>query len=342
MDERYQRDGYNYFALANPETPEFAAAGLPMAYRGNYGPLLYSRADRLDGLTDQYLWRLSPDTFVTPSEGPFVNLRVLGGPDVVSYSAQARADLGPEVHAYRNQATGMSGMAVLGWAWFFIGLAGALWALFAMPARLPETGFYPRLYWPLAMLVLGPVGIGAFILSYQGRPVSHEGGMPTFVRPLWARAISATIMGLGIGMALMIAVFYLLELNGLPLFATFAGTRLFWLGSPMAAWMWGLMVIPAIVISTLLFIGPMKAEMGHAGYARGIRLAAPVVAVSMVSASVGMWTLTWYWMNFHPLMVEEDLWLWVTPLWWGAALGFFTALIPNYLMERAGWKNGGM
>lgn len=41
-------------------------------------------------------------------------------------------------------------------------------------------------------------------------------------------------------------------------------------------------------------------------------------------------------------MAEEELWLWVSPLWWAAFMGFLTALIPNYLMARAGWKNGGM
>lgn len=341
INERFQRDGYPCFALANPETPDFAAAGLPLAYRGNNGPLLYTPRDRLDGLTEQYLWRLSPDYFVTPSEGPFINLRILGGPDAVSYSAQARADLASEVRAYRNQGAGMSGLALLGWAWFFIGLAGSIWALFAMPARLPETGFYPRLSWPLAILVLSPVGIIAFLLCYQGRPVSYDEGKPVYVRPLWARTLSATTMSLGAGLALMIAIFYLMQLNGLPLFTTFAGTRLFWLGSPLAAWMWALMVIPAFFLSTLLFTGPMMAEMAGTRYRGGVRLAAPVVALSLVTASLGMWTLVWYWMNFHPLMAEEDRWLWITPLWWGAALGFLTALIPNYLMERAGWKSGG-
>jgi len=46
-------------------------------------------------------------------------------------------------------------------------------------------------------------------------------------------------------------------------------------------------------------------------------------------------------MNFHPLLAEEDRWLWITPLWWGGTLGYLTALIPNYLMERAGWMGGG-
>ena len=32
-------------------------------------------------------------------------------------------------------------------------------------------------------------------------------------------------MSLGAGLALMIAIFYLMQLNGLPLFTTFAGTR---------------------------------------------------------------------------------------------------------------------
>ena len=41
-------------------------------------------------------------------------------------------------------------------------------------------------------------------------------------------------------------------------------------------------------------------------------------------------------------MGGEDMWLWVAPIWWGAAMGFLTALIPNYLLARAGWKHGEM
>lgn len=41
-------------------------------------------------------------------------------------------------------------------------------------------------------------------------------------------------------------------------------------------------------------------------------------------------------------MSGEDLWLWVTPLWISAAAGFFAALIPNYFMVKAGWKEGEM
>jgi hypothetical protein len=313
-----------------------------MAYLGNYGPPLYTTRDDLHDLTDQYLWRLGPNFFNEPSDGPFMNVRVVGGPESVSYNAQARADLALETHEYRNQAEGMSGLAALGWMWFFVGLSGFIWALFAMPARLPESGFFPRLYWPLAMLILGPVGIIAFFLSYQGRPVDTSGPMPSFVRPLWARSVSVTIVGMGIGMALMMASMYLFQLNGLPLFTTFAFTPLFWLGGSMTAVMWMVMVIPAILISTFLFMGPMMSEMHGVNYFGGVKKAFWPVALSMIAASVGMWTLAWWWMNWKGLMASEELWLWVSPLWWAAVWGFVAALIPNYLMARAGWKNGGM
>jgi hypothetical protein len=55
-----------------------------------------------------------------------------------------------------------------------------------------------------------------------------------------------------------------------------------------------------------------------------------------------MWTLSWWWMNWKGLMAPEDLFIWVTPLWWASFMGFLTALIPNYLMVFRGWKNGGM
>lgn len=342
IDPAFNRDTYANFSLANPAEPGFAAAGLPTAWLGNYGPLLYTPRDDLEELTDQYLWRLSPDFYVAPSDGPFVNLRVIGGPGSVSYNAQARPDLAVETHAYRQQVTGLSGLAAMGWAWFFVGLVGFVWALFAIPRRLPDAGFYPRLYWPLGMLVLGPVGILAFFASYRGRPLDRSGPMPKFVRPAWARAVSATVMGMGVGMALMIASMYLFQINGMPLYTWFEFTPLFWLGSPMAAWMWFLMVVPAVVVSTLLFMGPMMADMHGVGWGHGVRKAFPVVALSMIAASIGMWTLSWWWMNWQGVMSTEDLWLWVAPLWWASFMGFLTALIPNHLLVRSGWKDGGM
>jgi hypothetical protein len=147
---------------------------------------------------------------------------------------------------------------------------------------------------------------------------------------------------MGIGMALMMASMYLFQLNGLPLFTTFAFTPLFWLGGSMTAVMWMVMVIPTILISTFLFKGPMMSEMHGVNYFGGVKKAFWPVALSMIAASVGMWTLAWWWMNWKGLMASEELWLWVSPLWWAAVWGFVAALIPNYLMARAGWKNGGM
>lgn len=340
IDERVWNDGYYSFAMANPATPAFAAAGLPMAYRGNHGPLIYSPQDDLDPLTDQYLWRLSPDFYVSPADGPFMNVRVLGGPESIGYSAQARADLALETHAYWNQVTGASGLALLGWSWFIMGLAGAIWALFAMPARLPGSGFFPRLYWPLAMLVLGLFGVLLFFLTYSGRLVDRSGKNARYMRPAWARGVSATIMSLGIGMALMVVVMWAVQLRGMPLFVTFAFTPLFWIGAPMTSVMWMVMVLPAIVLSSFFFMGPMMAEMHEKGYLSGVWMAAPIVILTMISASVGMWSFSWYFMSWQDLRAPEDLWLWVVPLWVAMVAGFFTAYIPNYLMVRFGWKEG--
>lgn len=341
MDETYHFDAYYNFVLANPETPEFAAAGIPMAYQGNYGPLLYTNPGDLNDYVDQYFWRLSPDFFNFPSDGPFMNVRVVGDVESVSYDAQARADLGLEVRSFKNQVAGASGLALLGWSWFFIGLFGAIWALFIMPIRLPYTSYYPRLYWPMAILVLGPVGVLAFLMAYHERPMI-EGKMTKFTRPPWARALSATIMSVGIGMALMIASMYLFQFSGLPLLRAFEFTSVYWLGSPMTTIMWLIMVVPAIILSSLFYMGPMMADMQEMKYLAGIRKAFPIVMISMVTASIGMFTTAWYVMMWRGWMSAEDLWLWVTPLWISAAAGFFVALVPNYLMVKAGWKEGEM
>jgi hypothetical protein len=343
MDETVEDDGYYYYAMANPADPGFAAAGLPMAYLGNYGPLLYTPREDLDPLTDQYLWRVSPDFFVSPADGPFMNVRVLGGPESVTYAAQARADLALETHEYWNQVTGASGLALLGWSWLFIGAIGAVWALFVIPARLPATGFYPRLYWPLAILMLGPVGILAFFGAYSGAVVSRSGPMPRFVRPPWSRALSATIMGISVGMALMVASMWAVQIAlGMPLSTAFAYTWWYWLGAPMSTAMWWVMIVPAIILSTLLYMGPMMAEQHGTGYLSGVRRAAPVVIVSMLTASAGMWGASWYLMAWEGQMAAEDLWLWIVPIWAAIVVGLVTAYIPNCLMVKAGWKEGGM
>lgn len=256
MNENLHFDAYYNFILANPETPEFAAASLPMAYQGNYGPLLYTEKEDLNDYIDQYLWKLSPDYFSFPSDGPFMNARVVGNPDSVSYNAQARADLALEVREFKNQVAGASGLALLGWSWFFIGFFGAIWALFIMPKRLPYSSFYPRIYWPMAILVFGPLGILAFLMTYHERPVMSMGKMAKFMRPPWAKALSATIMSTGIGMGLMIAFMYLFQFSGLPLLRTFEFTSVYWLGAPMTTIMWLVMVVPAIIVSSLPLLCP--------------------------------------------------------------------------------------
>lgn len=342
MDENFHFDAYYNFVLANPQTPEFAAAGLPMAYQGNYGPLLYTEKEDLNDYVDQYLWRLSPDYFEFPSDGPFMNARVVGSPDSVSYNAQARADLALEVREFKNQVAGASGLALLGWSWFFIGFFGAIWALFIMPKLLPYSSFYPRIYWPMAILVFGPLGILAFFMTYHERPMMSMGKMVKFMRPSWAKALSATIMSTGIGMALMIASMYLFQFSGLPLLRAFEFTSAYWLGSPMVTIMWLIMVVPAIIVSSLFYMGPMMADMHEMKYGEGVKKAFPVVILSMVSASLGMFVTAWYVMNWRGWMSGEDLWLWVTPLWISAAAGLLVALIPNYFMVKAGWKEGEM
>mgnify|MGYP005834176991 CR=1 FL=1 len=336
-EDLYHNDAYYNFAITNPEDPGFAAAGLPTAYKGNYGPLLYTQYADLHDLVDMYFWRISPDFYASPADGPFMNARVIGGPDSVSYNTQARADLALETHPYKDQTTGASALALVGMAWVFMGMIGAAWVLFILPRAIPELGIYPNLYWPLALLGLGPLGMAALFAAYHKRTIwLEEDGSYRVERPPWSQGVSATIMGVSVGIPLMIASMYVVQLNGLPRI-----DEIFWIGSPMDGVMWFIMVIPAIIISILLYMGPMMASKGGRPYLKGVRRATPLVVISMVSASAGMFSFTWYLMNFYNLMSSEELWLWVTPLWAGAIIGYFTAFIPNYVLARVGWKPGG-
>ncbi len=91
-------------------------------------------------------------------------------------------------------------------------------------------------------------------------------GKPAYVRPAWAQTVTATIMGMGAGMALMMVWMYLFEYFGMPVGTGLEFTPLQWLGAPMDAFMWVLMVVPAIIASIFLFMGPMQADMKGKSY----------------------------------------------------------------------------
>jgi hypothetical protein len=158
MDENFHFDAYYNFVLANPETPEFAAAGLPMAYEGNYGPLIYTESEDLNDYVDQYSGGFSPDLFLLPSDGPFMNVRIVGDSESISYNAQARADLALEVRSFKNQVAGASGISYLAGPGFFIGFLRSHMGSF-YHAETPALQLFLFAYLLAhGNLVFGPVG----------------------------------------------------------------------------------------------------------------------------------------------------------------------------------------
>lgn len=115
------------FVLANASEP--ALAGLSLARFGKFGPLLWVERDRIPSITQQYLWKMKPEFFNTPAEGPCNHLWVLGGLEQISFYTQAQADLSQEIGAYRFEEAGLSGMEVLGVVWIVAGLACGAWIL---------------------------------------------------------------------------------------------------------------------------------------------------------------------------------------------------------------------
>jgi hypothetical protein len=327
--------GYRAFTLALPDDPATALLSANLARRGKPGPLLWASERELPQVTNNYLWSQRAAFWVTPSEGPFHHIWVLG--NRISFPAQAQADYALEIGPYLGKGVGMSGVDMLATAWVVLGLASAGWILFHEHKFLPKQNWIMRLAWPLAALLLGPFSIWFYILAYQ-RPVMKMGEHIMWDRPLWLQGLVATVSAVGFGATIMIATGFIANLFGLPLFPS--SGPFFWLGSPMILVMI-LNYLLAVLISWPLFQTPMLSMFYGVSYRLALWKALPIVLLSMGVAAVAMNPSMWYFMMLHlPMMPKYSSILWFGIMFFTGFLAFLLAWPLNYLLVRQVRKSG--
>jgi MFS family permease len=330
--------------LASVDRWQDGAAAALLGRTARAGPLLWTGRDRLPAAVDGYLWRQRPAFAATPAEGPFNHLWVIGSVQRVSYRTQAWADYSQEIEQYMSLGdSGVSGFEALAIGWLCFGLAGAVWIAVHSSRRLPEVMPTMRAAWALFALLLGPVAVWLYVLSYHRRPRSGHEGMTAWQRPLWLQAVSATVMMLAFDMMLMTLAVFLLARRGFPILRM-AGP-FYWTGTSMFLMMvW--MYLAALLAMALVFHGPMTMhERKISSYWKAVAVGFPAMAATMTVESLGMMpTMWWAQMSFLPGMqmpTEDDFTMWATLLM-AVAAGFLVALPFNAWMIRRGRRMGTM
>ena|GEM_PF-906408 len=314
-------------------------AGVQLFSGPNFGPLLYTSADRLSAQTEKFLWSTTPDWWVTPAEGPFNHTWILGEPSHVSYAVQGRVDFIQELRDYLDQGDqGISGIDALALVWFALALACAAWTWFHLSTRLTQAGPFMKLSWMLVMLVLGPIGLWSYYVCYRG--YNHQVAMGEFPRPLWVQVLSATLGTVGFGMSTMVTVAFLLAYFGLPLFILEG--PLFWLGSPMTqSILWS--YLAALAVNIFIFVPLMLRSKEPSAYRDTVRDNALTVFFSMTAISIGMMGAMWLMqMRGLTVMPEEENLTWWATVWGANIIGLITGYIGNWPLVVRGRKIGTM
>jgi hypothetical protein len=338
----HERDkvGYYNFMLVNPSEPDHAVSTTNLQW-GKPGPILLVHDDgSLPAVTENYAWQTQPAWFATPAEGPFNHLFAMGTTDQVSWVSQGRLDYAVEITQYRHQGAGLSPLESLAAIWAAFSILGASFVFAHARRRLPEMDDWPTMFWPLLTLVLGPFGLSLYWVAYRGRQVISTDQGPRVLRPYWLRAATATAMGVGFAASTMIAVGFLLNYFGIPMFVL--DGPLFWLGNAMTVLIILVYVI-AFLVSWLVFHIPMLKDSRGMDTGKAAKRGAKIVAVSMTSVSVGMMGGMWLIMMLNlPMMPGDDNILWFGVMVFATLIGFLIAWPVNGLLVRKNLKPGGV
>lgn len=331
--------------LVNPARWQDAIAAAHLAARGKTGALLFTDKDRLPAVVDNYLWRQRPFYSNTPAEGPFNHVWVVGSFDRIDYGVQAWADYSQEIEQYMTFGdSAVSGYEALGIGWIILSIACAIWILFHSIKRMPDLMPMMKAAWTIFALLLGPIAVVLYVLSYNRREKMRHDGMTMWLRPMWLQAVSATVMMFSFDMMLMcLAVFFLAYVWGFPIIQ-FNGS-FYWLGSSMFLMM-VFMYLAALVVMMLVFHTPMTMEEKKINsYGKAFIAGLPIMLVTMTIESVGMMpTMWWQQMLFLPNMqmpTSDDITMWTTLLF-SVFIGFLVVYPFNYWLVSKGRKMGGM
>jgi hypothetical protein len=336
-----RRTGYFEYVIAAPSDAAAAWAALPLA-RSNAATFLFAADDGgLPGATDRYVWSQRADWFVTPAEGPFRHMWIVG--DRVSYAAHGRLDLAPEKSPYLSLGEPALGpMEALLLVFIVFGIAGAMFVAVHGRRLLPDVMAPQRIAWILTALLLPILGVLLYLAAYRRPRVTHE-RMPHWIRPSSIQAAAATAMGFGYGAPLMIVIGYAFVYFGFPLFfGEWANGWVFAAGAGMPLMMTGMYVL-AVLVAWPLAQMPMAAMMQSAGPREVAWRTLGVTALSMAAVSLGMMTTAWWMLMAHsPMMPKEDQILWFGSMWLASTIGFLIAWPLNWPMVRARLKSGAM
>jgi hypothetical protein len=336
-----RRTGYFEYVIAAPSDSSAAWAALPLA-RSNVATFLFAADDGgIPGATDRYLWSQRADWFVTPAEGPFRHLWIVG--DRVSYAAQGRLDLTPEKSPYLSLGEPALGpMEALLVVFIVFGISGAVFVALHGQRLLPDVVAPQRIAWIFTALLLPVLGVLLYLAAYRRPRVTHE-HMAHWVRPASIQAAAATAMGFGYGAPLMIVIGYAFVYFGFPLFfGEWANGWLFVVGAGMPLMMAGMYVF-AVLVAWPLVQMPMATMMRGASPREAAWRTLGVTSLSMAAVSLGMMTTAWWMLMAHsPMMPKEDQILWFGSMWLASSIGFVIAWPLNWPMVRARLKTGAM
>jgi hypothetical protein len=338
---RNRNDSGHNFILCSKEQPVLAITASQLALKGKVGPLLWTERGRLSPRIENYLWRMQPNFGVTASEGPFNNVWVIGDNDTLDYRIQARADFTQEIRPYETLGEqAVSGLDVLSIVWMLFSFFGAIWVGLHAFYRMSKLFILTKLMWILSVILLGPVGIWLYIISYNNSPFMEVKSSVFWMRPLWKQSAVATVMTSAFGASVIIVMAYALSYVGLPLAPSSAPAGLHLLGSPMARKIIIAYII-AFVLNAYLFMPTIEVRMQYIPYRAAVRKSIPNVFISLTALSIGMVLALWKLnMAYTPIQPRAD-----NILWWGfmqfsVLIGVLTAYIPNWWLVRYGKKLG--
>ena len=330
--------------LVNSEDWHDALAAAHLARGGRSGALLFTGKDRLPPVVDNYLWRQRPIFAATPAEGPFNHVWVVGSFDRIAYGTQAWADYSQEIEQYMTLGeSAVSGYEALGISWLIVSMACALWILFHALKRMPGVMPMMKAAWVIFALMLGPIALWLYLVSYHGRKKMEHEGMTMWERPLWLQTVGATVMMFAFDMMLMCLAVFLVAYIGFPIIR-FNGP-LYFIGTSMFLMM-VLMYLIALVVMMLVFHTPMTMhERKIDSYRKAFVAGLPVMIATMSVESLGMMpTMWWQQMFFLPAMqmpTNDDFTMWSTLLF-SVFVGCLVVLPFNYWLVKRGKKMGTM
>jgi len=336
-----RKDNSHNYILSSRKEKELSALSTQLAYEGKIGPLLWTDGERLSSVVGNYLWLMKPNFWVTPTEGPFNSVWIIGDQSKIDFSVQGRVDYSQEIQNYETLGEqAVSGLDTLSILSLLISLCSALWVSAHIYLRMKSLFILTKIMWVLIVLLLGPIGLIFYIISYRAAPWMSMNNNLMWKRPLWNQALVAAIMGVSFGAAAMTATAFIVAWLGQPL--TIIRGTFFFLGNPMIVQMI-IMYIVAFLCNALIFMPTMLMKMRKLSYYEGVKNSLLTVFISMTSVSLGkMVSMWWLQMVYSPMMPEEN-----HVLWWGfmqlsILIGLITAYIPNWYLVRYGRKMGTM